>query len=137
MANEMDLKQGAFPITILLAAANPAANATAALKFSSGGLGFTVPTGYRFHPLYLKGESNADLTAGTATFKVTYDTVALANGPVADLADTVQTDYGLAEIGDEPAEAGVVVGVSVTTNAAYLPVTADLDCILIGVLTQA
>jgi hypothetical protein len=136
MANELSYP-GGLAVTLQFSAANPGAGATAAMKFVQGGVGLKVPPGYKFHPLCLHGESNADLTAGTATFKVTADTTALANGPQAALADTVQVAVGVKGVGAEPIAAGAIVGVSVTTDAGYLPVTADMDAVLIGLLLPA
>lgn len=136
MANELTRDDG-MSVTLQYAVANPAASATTALTFAQGGLGFVVPTGYAFHPVCISGESNADLTAGTATFKVTDNTTAIANGPTAVLSDTVQKAAGVQRIGANPIAAGHVVGLSVVTDSGYLPVTADLDAVLIGVLLPA
>lgn len=136
MANELNIHEG-LPVSIQMAIANPAASATTALTFAQAGVGFVVPTGYKFHPLCLSGESNADLTAGTATFKATDDGTVIANGPEPQLADTVQRAAAVARLGASPIAAGHRVGISVVTNAAYAPVTADLDATLLGVLLPA
>lgn len=137
MANELDIEKG-IAVTIQLAVANPAAAATTNLTAAQANLsGFVVPTGYKFHPLLLSGGSNADLTAGTATFKVTDNDTELAQGPTAALSDTVQRASGVQRAHVEPIVAGHEVGVSVTTDAGYLPVTADLDAVLVGVLLPA
>lgn len=117
--------------------ANPSANTTTDLAFTQGGTGFVVPTGYKFHPLIISGSSNADLTDGTATFKVIDNGTELSNGPTAVLSDTVQRASGVQRPHVEAIGAGRVVGVSVTTTAAYAPTTADLDAILVGVLLPA
>lgn len=126
-----------IPVTLQFEIANPAAGATTDLTLAQGGSGFVVPTGFAFYPLVLGGVSNADLTAGTATFQVIFDGTEQANGPSAQLADTVQRATGVARFGAVKAAAGTIVGVSVTTNAGYLPVTADLDAVLIGYLAPA
>ena len=137
MSNEIDTKFG-VPLTLQFEAANPAANATTDFLLGQGGTGFVVPAGYKFIPVSLCIVSNVDLTAGTATGKVIDNGTELVNGPEPALADTVQraTDNSNPGSGAEVA-AGHVVGVSVTTNAAYAPVTADLDAILVGYLVQA
>ena len=117
--------------TLILSIANPLAAATTDAVLAQGGAGFIVPTGYEAHPIYLGVRSNADLTAGTATFQVIDNGTELANGPSVVLADTVQEATGVARVGAAPIAAGRTVGVSVTTNAGYLPVTADHDIILI------
>lgn len=136
MANELSFIDG-LSISLVFAVANPAAAATTNLTLSQANLGLVVPAGYKFHPLLLSGSSNADLTAGTATFKVTDDDTELVNGPQAALSDTVQRAAGVQRVGAQPIAAGHQVGVSVTTDASYAPVTADLDAILVGVLTPA
>lgn len=136
MANELTRDDG-LSVTLAFAIANPAATATTDLTFAQGGAGFKVPTGYAFHPLCLHGESNADLTAGTATFKAIDNGTELGNGPEAALSDTVQAAVGVQRVGVNPIAAGHIVGVSVTTSAAYAPVTADLDAVLVGLLLPA
>jgi len=137
MANELEFPHG-LPITLTLALANPAANtANQDLLLAQGGAGFVVPTGYEFHPVLLSVSSNADLTAGTATFKVVDNGTELTNSVDVELSDTVQKAADLIRAGVQPIAAGHVVGVSVTTDAAYLPVTADVDAILVGYLLPA
>lgn len=138
MANELDAKFG-LPITLQFEAANPAANGTADMVFgdSGGAGGFVVPTGYAFHPVLLSVDSNADLTAGTLVGKVIDNGTELTAGPEAALSDTVQRAAGVARVGIGGIAAGHVVGVSVTTNAAYAPVTADLVAVLVGFLVPA
>jgi hypothetical protein len=137
MANELEVLSQHPPISLAFSFLNPAQGATADGVFFSGGAGFVVPAGYKFHPIILHGESNADLTAGIATFKVTDDGTELVNGPEAGLADTVQAAVGVKEVGSQPIAAAAVVGVSITTDGSYAPATADLDAVLIGVLTPA
>lgn len=139
MANELSYDFG-VPLTLVFALANPSANATTAMVVA-GGQAFdaiTVPTGYVFRPIYLHVESNADLTAGTLTAKVADDGVAIANGPESVLSDTVQKTYAVAgPTAGAGVPAGSDVGVVVVTTAAYLPVTADIDAVLIGLLLPA
>lgn len=137
MGNELDTKFG-VSMSLQFFFANPGAGATTDLTLAQGGTGFVVPAGYKFIPTVLCGVSNADLTAGTATFKVTDNGDELTNGPEAVLADTVQRASGVKSptVGAGIA-AGHVVGVSVTTNAGYLPTTADVDAVLVGYLVPA
>lgn len=137
MANELDVVRSHLPITLQFELANPGAGATTDMALAQAGTGFVVPTGYKFHPIMICGVSSADLTAGTADYKVTTDGTELVNGPTVQLADTVQRATGLQRVGVEPIAAGAVVGVSITTSAGYLPTTADHDCMLTGVLTPA
>jgi|GEM_PF-5051712 len=137
MANELSFPHG-IPVTLDFELANPGAGATTDCLFGGqGGNGFLVPTGYVFHPIYLSDDSNADLTAGTCTAKVIDNGVEIANGPEPVLADTVQRAAAVARVGASPIAAGHFVGVSLTTNAGYLPVTADHTCRLIGLLLPA
>jgi len=136
MANELTYPDG-LPVTLQFGGANVAENATTALTFVNGGLGLKVPTGYKFHPLLLHGEGNADLSGGTAIFKVTANTVASINGPTATLSDTVQVAVGVQRPGAEPITAGKIVGVSVVADVNYAANTIDLDAVLVGVLLPA
>ncbi len=136
MANELDRNDG-VDVTLIFSIANPGASATTALTLPQGNTGFKVPTGYQFHPVCLIGASNADLAAGTATFAVTAGGVVLGNGPTAVLSDLVQQAVGVKRVDAAPINPGVLVGVSVTTNGAYAPTTADLDVVLIGKLLPA
>ena len=130
MANELIYDHG-IDVTLTLSIANPAAAGTTDAALAQGGPGFIVPTGYEAHPICLSVRSNADLTGGTATFQVIDNGTELANGPSVVLSDTVQEGVGAARVGTAPIAAGRTVGVSVTTNAGYLPVTADHDIILV------
>lgn len=136
MANELDPKFGAA-ITLIFGKANIAANGTTDLTFANGGVGFKVPTGYKFHPVALHAETNADVTAGTGTFKVTDNGTELKNGPSVELSDEVQAASGVQRYGVEPIAAGHVVGVSVTASATYAPETGDVDAVLVGYLVPA
>jgi hypothetical protein len=136
MANELDYDDG-LPVTLIFALANPGASATTDLALAQGGTGFVVPTGYEFHAMCLCGMSNADLTGGTAIFKVIDNGTEQTNGPTATLSDTVQRASGVQRAQVEPIAAGHVVGVSVTTDGSYAPTTADLDAVLIGILQPA
>lgn len=137
MANELAFPHG-IPVTLDFELANPGAGATTAMTFGGqGGNGFLVPAGYAFHPIYLSDDSNADLTAGTATAKVRDNGTEIANGPEPQLADTVQRAAALCRVGACPIAAGHFVTVSLTTTAGYLPVTADHTARLIGLLLPA
>lgn len=137
MANELSRDDG-IAVTIALSLANPGANATTNLTAPQANLsGFVVPAGYKFHAVLLSGGSNADLTAGTATFKVTDNDTEIVGGPEPQLADTVQRASAVARVGASPIAAGHEVGISITTSSGYLPVTADLDAVLVGLLLPA
>lgn len=130
-------------ITLTFSLANPSANATTAMAMPQGNtVGFVVPTGYRLHCIAISGASNADLTAGTATFVVRTMTAAggsaaIVPGLSAALSDTVQGASGTANVGACTIAAGSAVGVAVTTTADYAPTTADLDCVLIAKILPA
>lgn len=136
MANELDNPTG-LPMTLVFGTANLGANATAAgtLAGGQGSVdGFTVPTGYKFKPIFLYLESNTDLTGGTCTAKVTANNTAIANGPEPELSDTVQTTQAVARATQS---AGVAAGDDVGIHfigASLAPTTAEMDAILVGVL---
>lgn len=138
MANELAFNGNeGFPISFQVAIANPGANATTAATGAQGGPGLVVPTGYAFHPMLISVASNADLTAGTLTAKVTDNGTVLANGPTAALSDPTQYAAGLQRAQVEPIAAGHRVGASVVTDSGYLPTTADIDITVAGVLLPA
>lgn len=136
MANELDLEKG-FPVTLILALANPGASASTAMTLAQAGTGFVVPTGYKFHPMYLSIASNADLTAGTAIAKVTDNGTVISGGPEPTLADTVQSASAVARAHVAPIAAGHTVGVKLVTDGSYAPTTADHDAVLSGMLLPA
>lgn len=137
MGNEIDPKFGTA-LTLQFELANPLAGATTDMVLAQGNTGFVVPAGYKFVPVALCVASNADLTAGTIRGKVIDNGTELVNGPEAALADTVQRTTGVVDPSKlDGIAAGHVVGVSVTTDAAYLPVTADYDAVLVGYLVPA
>lgn len=136
MANELSRDDG-IAVTLLFSLVDAPANTANVLALPGGNAGFTVPAGYKFHALALNGMSNADLTAGTATFAVTDGGTVITNGPTALLNDDVQAAVGVQRVGANPIAAGHVVGVKATTNAAYAPETSELDAVLIGLLLPA
>jgi len=138
MANELNFMGPAgYPVSFQVAIANPGAGATTAATAAQGGAGLVVPAGYEFHPLLISVTSNADLTAGSLIAKVTDNGTVLANGPIATLSDLVQVAAGVQRAQVEPIAAGHKVGASVVTDAGYLPVTADIDVLVSGVLLPA
>lgn len=139
MANELNISgpDDGYPVSFQVAIANPAASATTAATAAQGGAGLVVPTGYKFHPMLISVTSNADLTAGTLTAKVTDNGTALSNGPTAVLSDLVQVASGVQRAMVEPIVAGHQVGVKVTADSGYLPVTADIDILVSGMLFPA
>lgn len=126
-----------FPISFQVAIANPSASATTAATAAQGNGGLVVPTGYAFHPLLISVSSNADLSGGTLIAKVTDNGTALANGPIATLADTVQYAAGLQRAQVEPIAAGHRVGAQVVADGSYAPTTADIDITVSGLLLPA
>lgn len=129
--NELDYMHG-VDVTLTLSAANvAAASAGTALTLPQGGTGLVVPAGYEAHAILLSASSNVDLTAGTATFRITNNGTINTKGPTVVLSDLVQRGAGVAYVGAAPVAAGRVIGVSVVTNADYAPVTADLDVVLL------
>jgi hypothetical protein len=140
MAGELGALRDGLPLSMTFSLANPGAGATGVLLSAQAGVGFTVPAGYVFHAMGLFASSNAALTAGTATFNVTDNTVAVSNGPTAllsSVAGSTLNNVGLQRLGAAPIVAGHVVGVNIVTTAAYLPVTADVDVVLVGTLIAA
>ena len=136
MSNELTRDDG-LPITIPFVFQDAVAGATNVMTLPGGGAGFKVPTGYKFHPLALHGQSDTDLTAGTITFKARSDGTALANGPQSDLSDTAQSHIGVQRVGAEPVAAGAVVSVQAVASGALAPATCGLDTLLIGLLLPA
>ena len=126
-----------LPVTLQASIANPLAAATTDCTLPQGNAGFVVPTGYKFHALFISVMSNADLTAGTLIAKVAADSTELTGGPTATLSDTVQKASGTKRVGADPIAAGKVVSLSVTTDAGYLPVTADIDVVMAGVFVTS
>jgi hypothetical protein len=131
-----------LPITLAFIKANvTAAAGTYDMTFDQLGTGWKVPTGCVFHPMCLSITKVGTLDANaTITAKVIYDGTELINGPAPalDQADSDTHITALCRLGVEPAAAGVVVGVSLTTDADYsTTATIDYDCHLVGVLTVA
>lgn len=122
-----------IPVTLHFVLANVPTSATTAMTLPAGGAGFEVPTGYSFYPQILSFISNADLTAGSWTAKVTTDGTVIANGPEPVLNDTVQ--LATAEVNPLAAQkivAGNYVGVKIVADASAAPTTAEADVIVIG-----
>jgi hypothetical protein len=136
MANELSYP-GGLPITLAFQVANVAANATTNLTLAQAGTGFEVPTGYKFHAVFVQGGSNADLTAGAGVINVTSNGTALANGPTVTLNDTVQRATDVERVGAEPVAAGKIIGCNIVADANFAPNTADLDVLIVGLLLPA
>lgn len=134
MANELAGPFG-VNVTIQFSKADPAANTTTVVPLSGGqgGSTFVVPVGHVFRPLYLFVASNAALSAGTLTAKVTDNGTAITGGPEPVLSNAAQTASAVNSLTAAGIAAGRTVGVSVVTNAAYAPTTADIDAVLVGV----
>lgn len=125
--NALDYNRG-FNTTVEFGLANIAASATnTAMTSTQGALGFLVPTGMYAVVLYLNVESNADVSAGTATFNITVDGTIIGNTPSVELNATapVRRAGSVGRVGSHKITAGKRIGVGVTTNSAYLPTTAD------------
>lgn len=138
MANELDIVQNAYPVTLAYELANVATNTTVALTMvGQSNSGFVIPTGYKGHAVSLFAVSNANLTTGqTLTFSVTDDGTALANGPTVALVRDTQRGTTLERLGTQPMAAGSVVAVQVATNTTGVN-THDVDAILGLALTPA
>lgn len=125
--NALDYNRG-FNTTIEFGLANIAASATnTAMTSPQGATGFLVPAGMYAVVLYLNVESNADVTAGTATFNVTVDGTIVGNTPsvVLNSTTTVRRGGSVGRVGTHKVTAGKRIGVGVTTDSGYLPTTAD------------
>ena len=140
MAGELNAMRDGMPITLHFQATDPAANATTNLITDLTGAGYVVPAGYVFHPMLLQVTGDTAVTAGTATFNVTDNTVAVANGPapvLSSAAGATLSQAAMARFGANPIAAGHIVGVNIVASAGYLPVTDDFDALLHGVLALA
>ncbi len=137
MAEELRTPSDGVPVTLIFGSANLGANSTAAATIFTGSAsttfdGVLVPTGYKFVPQYIHLESNADLTAGTCTAKVTANNTAILNGPEPQLSDTVQANSAVARLTQcAGVAAGDTVGVHVI-GASLAPTTAEMDIVLVG-----
>lgn len=136
MAGNLTYPDG-LPITLQFIAANIVENATTNLTLGSGGVGITVPTGYKFHPVMLFAESNAEINTDSAALKVTANTTALVNGPSVTLDANTQTGYSTARVGAEGIAAGKVIGVNAVVGVNFAPNTLDIDAVLVGILLPA
>lgn len=133
MANELDYNWG-YPVAFTLSLANPGISGSVAMTMPQANTGIVVPTGYKFHPLFVSLSSNADLTAGTATAKVTDNGTIVVGGPEPVLSDLVQSASAVARVGICPIAAGHTVGVKLVTDGSYAPTTADHDVVVSGVM---
>lgn len=77
--------------------------------------------------------SNAARTAGTLIVDVTVDGVVVGTRAALDAVNT-QTAAGTQTPGADPYAAGQRIGVKVTTDAGWLPTTADIDVAVIVAL---
>lgn len=125
-----------FPVTLQLSKANPSAEGDSVLTLAQGN-GFVVPEGYTFRPLYLVVKSNVDLSAGAATFKLASDGTAITGYHTCILSHGVQFKQTAFYRKQTQIPAGSEITVIMTADAAYLPVTADMDAVLFGVLEPA
>lgn len=133
---QLDYSAG-VSVSLQFSVANPAANATTAMTMPQAARGFVVPAGYRFHPVSLSLSSNAALSAGTATARVRANGTAVVGGPEPVLTSALQDANAIARVGQAPIAAGQRVDVALVTDAAYAPVTADHDAVLVGILMPA
>lgn len=130
-------------VTIPFYVANVAQNATTkclvnALATQTTG-GYIVPAGCKFVPIALSVQGNAACDTASATWKVTDDGTAVANGPEATIDTTNTTKIGATgRPGAVSIAAGHIVGVSVVAAATFNPTgTTDYDVHLVGVLLPA
>ncbi len=121
-----------IPVALHFVLANVPANATTVMTLPGGGAGFEVPTGYDFYPQIASFISNADLTAGSWTAKVTDDGTVITNGPEPVLNDTVQLTSAEVNPLATKIAAGNYVGVKIVADASAAPTTAKADLVLIG-----
>lgn len=141
MAEELRTPLDSLPVTLIFGSANLGANSTAAATIVTASAsttfdGILVPTGYTFFPLYMHVESNADITGGTCTAKVTANNTAILNGPEPALSDTVQQNNAVARLTQcAGVAAGDFVGVHVI-GASLAPTTAEMDIVLVGVFKR-
>ena len=134
MAKELYYERGA-PMSLHFEFANAVNNTTNVMTRGQGNVGFLVPTGMAFHVLHADGSSNADLTAGTCTFKVTANNAAIANGPEPALSDTVQWATAQKRLGEpQKITAGQKIGAHAICTDPFAPTTADLDLFVYGVM---
>lgn len=110
--------------------ANVPANANTNMTMGAGNTSFVVPDGMKAWPYFLIVNSNADLTAGTLTCKITSSGTVVSNGPEPQLADTVQRKAAFIQPGAVSIAAGGLIGVQAQADANFAPNTADLDVIL-------
>lgn len=125
--------QDGIPVTLHFKLDNVPTNATTAMTLPAGGVGFEVPTGYSFYPQIASFISNADLTAGSWTAKVTNEGTVITNGPEPVLNDTVQlTTAEVNPLAAQKIPAGNYVGAKIVADASAAPTTAEADLIVIG-----
>jgi hypothetical protein len=141
MANELDYDDG-LAITLQFISANLATGAGIVdMTLAQGGTGFVVPTGYKFHALYLMVTKTGTLDADAAVVATVIDNgTELVNGPTATVTHTpdVARAAGIARVGAQPISADHVVGVSLTKDADYDTTdTIDWDAVLTGILLPA
>jgi hypothetical protein len=141
MANELNLSHplAVFQYTI----ANVGAGATPVDGILAGSpntapVGFLVPTGYKFVPVFIDARYNDARTGGTSTVKVTDNGAEVSGGPEA-LIDGTNTLRDTGSVTGAPVSiaAGREVSVSATGAGTFAPATADADVILYGYFLPA
>lgn len=111
----------------------------AATLLTMGGVDAVAPTsivaGFPGTIVGIVARANADLTAGTATFRPAKNGTSTGAGAATDsaiLSDLVQASVVRFAPADQVAfVAGDLLGVTLTTNGAYAPVTADNNAYLL------
>ena len=138
MANELDFPHG-FPVTLEFSITDLAQNGTTDAAMQNGNDGFRVPANYEFHPVMIMVHGNANVTAESATAKVTDDGTELTYGPEAPVNTTNNVHQtGLQRVGVEPVAAGAIVGASMTATSSFTPNgSVDYDITVSGVLLPA
>lgn len=142
MANELD-HVGGVDMTLQFISANLATGAgTVDMTLAQGGAGFLVPAGYTFHPRLLQVVKTGTLDASAeVNARVIIDGTEVGgtgDGALLTKTPDVGQKSAVYRMGQFPAAAGTVVGVSLTKNASYSTTgTIDYDAILVGTLLPA
>ncbi len=142
MANELD-HVGGVDITLQFISANLATGAgTVDMTLAQGGTGLLVPAGYTFHPRLLvvtkTGTFDADAEVTARVIIDGTEVGAAGDGALLTHTPDVARKAAVYRVGQFPAAAGTVVGVSLTKDADYDTTgTIDFDAILVGTLLPA
>jgi hypothetical protein len=125
-----------FTVTFQYRASNVKAAAFTHFTLRHGALGPQLAASYRFYPLVLSISSNAAISAGSATFRVTSDGTPLGRGPIVVLNDAAQAASNMVNDQADSIAPEAEIGLRIETSADYAPDTADFDATLVGVVRQ-